>query len=147
VLAEIGAPADSAGIVVVAVDDGSVKRVGIVGSYPQFSQPGLLYFGLPEGAIQAAPFDPEELELTGAAESVTERVLTSGPAISKFAIARNGSLLYLPGSVVGRKLVILDRGGSLVTTLPAERLYRFPRFSPAAPISGAIRWTMGRCCG
>jgi Tol biopolymer transport system component len=36
----------------------------------------------------------------------------------------------LSGSAVARKLVVLDRKGTALHTLPAERMYRFPRFSP-----------------
>jgi Tol biopolymer transport system component len=66
--------------------------------------------------LLAQPFDPDSLELTGAAVPVTERIELTGPSTGAFAVV--GDLLaYQPVSGPVSQLVWLDRDGQQVGVL------------------------------
>jgi serine/threonine-protein kinase len=121
---------DSLGVVAIRLSDTSVTRVLEAADFPQYVDDGALFFGRPDGTIHAVAFDPDAVEVRGTPEMVTDQVATAGSTISKFAVSRNGTIVSITGSRVGRRLVVLDRSGATTITLPEERLYRFPRFSP-----------------
>jgi serine/threonine-protein kinase len=122
---------DSAAAVVIRLDDGSVTRLLSGADFPQYVDHGVLVFGRADGTINAVGFDAATLKLTGEPELITDRVLIAGPTISKFSVARNGTIAHLWGSVAARRLVVVDRKGATTHALPEERLYRYPRFSPS----------------
>lgn len=88
-----------------------------------------------EGVLLAAPFDPERLELTGPAVPVIEGAMTGlpgEPSITHFAVSRNGTIIYLPGSFQSakRSLVWVDREGREEALRVEPRYYGRPLISP-----------------
>jgi Tol biopolymer transport system component len=84
-----------------------------------------------EGAIRAVPFDVNQLKATGAVVSVVEGVSTHSSGGADFALARDGSLVYVTGGNPDqRTLVWVDRGGQWADTGLTARSYRIPRLSP-----------------
>jgi Tol biopolymer transport system component len=116
--------------VAIRLDDGSVTRFLADIDHPQYVDHGALVFGRFDGTVNVVGFDAARLKLTGEPELITDKVLIAGPSISRFAVSRNGTIAHLLGSLVARKLVVVDRTGATVHTLPEERMFRFPRFSP-----------------
>ena len=129
-LLAVAASQDSAAIVAIRLDDGSFTRLIAEVDYPQYVDDGALIFGRFDGTINAVGFDPTTLKLTGDPEMVTDKVLIAGPTISRFTVSRNGTIAHLLGTFLARRLLLVDRRGTTVHTLPEERMYRFPRFSP-----------------
>jgi serine/threonine protein kinase/Tol biopolymer transport system component len=122
---------DSTSAVAIRLNDGSMTRLPNDIDYPQYVNDGLLVFGRADGTINAVGFDATTLTLTGEPELVMDKVLVAGTSISRFGVSRNGAIAHLWGAPVGRRLVVVDRTGTTTHTLPDERLYRYPRFSPA----------------
>jgi hypothetical protein len=118
-------------IVAITVGDTTLREVMSNGDYPQYADDGALFFGRGDGTIYAAPFDTKKVAVTGPPELVADRVLINGPTVSRFAVSRSGTMAHLWGALALRKIVIVDRAGAVVRTLPDERMYRFPRFSPS----------------
>jgi serine/threonine-protein kinase len=122
---------DSAGIYALRIGDSTATRVAPRASHPQYVEPGLVLTGTTDGIVSVTPFDAERLTVTGRAEPLTDGVLVAGETISKFAVARNGTVAYLYGGVsIGRDLVVVDRAGVARDVPIGRRLYRYPRFSP-----------------
>jgi len=122
---------DSAGVVSVGLEDGSVRLVMAAGQNPQVVDGGILVYAETNGKILAAPFDPRSARVTGPAESITEEVFVGPLTTRPFAVARTGALVYPATSrATARDLVLIDRRGDAHTVPIGQRLYRFPRFSP-----------------
>jgi eukaryotic-like serine/threonine-protein kinase len=117
-------------IVAVQARDKTVRSVMPDGDFPQYVNDGALVFGRADGTIYSVGFDAEKVEVVGSPELIADNVLTAGPTSSRFAVSRNGTIAYLSGNASIRKLVVVDRTGAVVHSLPDERVYRFPRFSP-----------------
>ena len=63
----------------------------------------------------AVPFDPQRLQVTGAAVPVVEGVLQSpASGAAQYSISATGSLVYIPGGVQATqsKLVWVSRNGT-----------------------------------
>jgi Tol biopolymer transport system component len=117
-------------IVAIQPGDTTLKDVMSDGDYPQYVDDGALVFGRGDGTMYAVPFDARKVEVSGSPELLSDKIMIVGPTISRFAVSRTGTIAHLWGTPTARKLVIVDRAGAVVRTLPDERLYRFPRFSP-----------------
>jgi Tol biopolymer transport system component len=90
---------------------------------------GHLVYALPDGRLQAAPFDPDKRRLAaGAVVTIATGVLVSGNGIAQLAVAPNGTLAYIPEEP--RTLVFVDRTGVIRPALDALHLYHAPAFSP-----------------
>ena len=127
-----GTNGDSTGsqVAVKSFDTGE-RRMLLQGSMPRYARSGHLLFAR-EDSVWAAPFDADRLEVTGEAVPVLEDVDFSGAGLSRFAVADNGSLVYLPnrGGGVGGSPVWVDREGREEPLgLPANEYY-WPRLSP-----------------
>ena len=87
---------DSASIVVVS-DDGTHKRVLEGGFAPKYLPTGHLVF-IRQGALFAAPFDLELLEVTGAEVQVLSQIWNDSMwARATYDIASDGTLVYVEG--------------------------------------------------
>jgi len=117
-------------IVAIQPGDTTLKDVLSDGDFPQYVDDGALVFGRSDGTIYTVPFDAKKVEVTGSPELLSDKIMISGPTISRFAVSRTGTIAHLWGTPSARELVIVDRAGAVVRTLPDDRLYRFPRFSP-----------------
>ncbi len=105
---------DDAEIVVYALDGHASKTVLRGGFFARYASSGHLLFAK-EGAIMAAPFDLDRLEVTGPAVRVVPGVMTEpASGAAQFAVSRNGTLVYAPGGPVEGliDLAWVDRAGT-----------------------------------
>jgi len=90
---------------------------------------GHLVYALPDGTLQAAPFDADERRLAaGTVVTVATGVSVTGTGVAQLAVAPNGTLAYIPEEP--RALVFVDRTGAIRPALDALHLYHAPVFSP-----------------
>ncbi|HJR16247.1 MAG TPA: hypothetical protein VJ808_05280, partial [Gemmatimonadales bacterium] len=90
---------------------------------------GHLVYALPDGTLQASPFDADKRRLAaGPAATIATDLQVSGNGIAQLAVARNGTLAYIPEEA--RSLVFVDRAGVTRPALDALHLYHAPVFSP-----------------
>ena len=116
------------GVAVLDLTTGEV-RVLLRGRQAVYVPGGHLVYDDNEGRMRAVAFDVRRGETLGASVPVFEAFRGSGGGATYYAVADNGTLVYMPGGFQ-RSLVRVDRYGR-VTTLSAEpRGYRFPRVSP-----------------
>jgi Tol biopolymer transport system component len=99
---------------------------------PRYAPSGHLVYAQ-GGNLMAVPFDPQRLEVTGAAVPAVEGVLqssTSGAA--QYTFSATGSLVYVPGSIQSaqRRLVWVSRSGEEHPVAAPARAYRTPQLSP-----------------
>jgi len=112
--------------------DGSARSVLIErATTPIWSGSGYLLFNR-DGAVLAAPFDPERLSLDGPAvpvipPGVVTRIANGGIGLS---LSPNGSLAYIPSGFGAARVVSVRRDGSARNVdLPIDD-YGNPRISP-----------------
>jgi len=107
------------------------------------SAAGELLCVLPDGSITAAPFDARTHRILGSAVQVATGVSLTGNGVAHFAVARNGTLVYVqtgPSS-----LVLMDRKGTAEVVLADQPFLHSPRFSPdGRRIAFDITTTEGR---
>ncbi|MBM3820505.1 MAG: hypothetical protein FJW14_16010, partial [Acidimicrobiia bacterium] len=100
------------------------------GTYPLYAPTGHLIF-YRDGTLVAAPFDAEELRLTGPAVRAVENVaVASITGMPQVAISASGSLLYPPNDAGTSRLVWVARDGAEQPLNDVPRLYRTPRLTP-----------------
>lgn len=88
-----------------------------------------------DGTLFAVPFDLERLEVTGqpvpALEGVKSNSLTGG---AQFAVSANGTLAYLPGTMLGggggASLDWMDREGKTTPMRTTPAIWFTPQFAP-----------------
>jgi Tol biopolymer transport system component len=88
---------------------------------------------LHNGALFAAPFDPERLELTGPPLPVVDSVATNTTGgAGLFAVSSSGALVYAPGRSrsEGRPIAWLDRSGKSSVLRSAPSDWGNLRFAP-----------------
>ncbi len=86
-----------------------------------------------EGVILAAPFDQQELELTGPPVPVVEDAFVAPfEGNSQFAVSETGTLIHAPASLLQppREVAWIDRQGREEILLEADRRYSAPSLSP-----------------
>jgi serine/threonine-protein kinase len=92
------------------------------GVIARYVAPGYLVVLRGDGALLAAPFDQERLQLTGPMVPILSGVMVKPLGSADIAISRTGTLLYVPGSpgnLAGfADLVTLDRSGHLEPFTP-----------------------------
>jgi serine/threonine protein kinase len=109
-----GKPYSEAKIMLLSLDTGERRLLIDGGSDAQFLAPGsILYWR--DRTIWRVPFDTSRLEITGPATAVLRDVMLGEPnGQAHFAVAGNGTIVYLPGRDVQeeRGLMIVDRRGA-----------------------------------
>ena len=136
VLFTIGSVNGGIGTAQIAVLDlrtGTSKVLIRGGSHAHYMPTGHLVYGV-AGTLRAVAFDLGRLEVTGTPAPVLEGVVTTAQGAADFAVAMNGSLVYVPGTVggVGQETVVsVDRQGR-ASPLPGVPLdsYHDVRVSP-----------------
>ena len=101
------------------------------GSSPQYSSSGHLLYAA-SGTIYAVPFDLERLETTGVGTPVLEHVVTKTSGGASYAVAPNGTLVYVAGGQVTSAFSVALRGRNgppQILPVPASA-YVLARFSP-----------------
>ena len=88
---------------------------------------------LRSGALWAVPFDRDRLETVGNPAPVVEGVRVEGGGSVQYAVADNGTLVYIPGEASTgrtRSLLWVDRGGSAQPLAVPPRDYQDLSLSP-----------------
>ena len=122
----------------IAVIDRQTKQKKIVlrgGADAHYVDSGHLVYAA-GGTLRAVPFDLKRLEVTGDPVPMLEGVSTTAAGEGEFALSRTGTLLYVPGTVVGTtlgpqySLVWVNRQGREEPIGAPLRGYTYPRISP-----------------
>ncbi len=82
------------------------------------------------GIVVSTSFDPETFTVGEDRVAVQENVKTTVSGASDFAISRDGTFIFIPGSATDRRLVWVDRQGRTEPLHPQPDDYWSPRFSP-----------------
>ena len=118
-------------IAVVSYETGHVARL-VDGTNPLYVD-GYLVFGQAEGAtgaLFAAPFDADKLEVTGPPVPLLEGVVIKGGGAGEYSVSTNGSFVYVSGTASDQTPVLVGRDGTeRALDVPAGD-YHMPRFSP-----------------
>jgi Tol biopolymer transport system component len=98
---------------------------------------GYLVYIAAASTLHAVRFDPDRLELRGDPVPIVEQVLTSPTGGSDYAVARNGTLVFVPGGrtffggpALPRSLVWVTRQGREEGLNAPTRSYSVARLSP-----------------
>jgi serine/threonine-protein kinase len=112
---------------------GQYKTVMPGGSHAHYVPTGHMVYSA-AGTLRAAPFDIDRLEAAAAPVTVVSPVLATPEGAADFDVALDGTLVYVPGGVVGpaqRDLVWMDRDLQIEPVRGAPpRPYLYPRISP-----------------
>jgi eukaryotic-like serine/threonine-protein kinase len=125
---------DSSGFHLAAVrlETGAVVSLGAAGANPHFVAPGYLLFARQDGALVAAPFDPNALRITGPVLLVAEGAIVGQGGATRLGVSASGSFVYQAGRVVDNVPVWVDRSGrATVVPVPPQPFYS-ARLSPDA---------------
>jgi serine/threonine-protein kinase len=119
-------------IATLSFETGQKKTLIERGSCAHYVQTGHLIYSL-AGDLIAVPFDLKAMKVTGSPLPVVEGVMLGWYGTAHFSVSRNGSLVYIPGSVApaaNDRLVRIDRTGKVeVLPFPLGD-YQSPRISP-----------------
>ncbi len=88
---------------------------------------GMLVVVRGDGTMEAIPFDLRGLRVNGPPVVIGRNVSVAG-VIAQFAVARNGTVAWVP--VQPRELVLVERSGNTRALVPERRSWHNPRFSP-----------------
>lgn len=112
---------------------GEFKVLITDGSRPEFLDGGRILYAV-NGTLRTVAFDTDRVAVSGESAPVVDRVLTFASGAANFAISRNGTLLYVPGTaaawISGAQLVWVDRGGKQQAVTSASGAFLDPRLSP-----------------
>ena len=126
--------AEDSRLAVVSLETGAVSYLLAGGSHPRYSLTGHIVYGV-GGTLWAVGFDADRLELTdNNPVPVVENVHTRGTGAVNFALAGNGSLVYMTGAGdaggAQRSLVWVDREGREEPLATPLLPYQTPSVSP-----------------
>ena len=121
-------------LAVVSLETGAISYLLPGGTHPRYAPTGHIVYGV-GGTLRAVGFDADRLELTSDNPvPVLENVNIRGTGAANFALAGNGSLVYVTGSGAGagaqRALVWVDREGREEPLAMPLGPYRSPSVSP-----------------
>ena len=122
---------NAAQIVAQSLDTGERRLLIDGGRDGHYVPTGHLVYSL-DGGLLAVPFDDDTLEVTGGPVPLVDAVDDAGAATgaAHFAVAPNGSLVYVPGAGVGLELVWVDLEGRVEPIGADAHPYTHPRVSP-----------------
>jgi serine/threonine-protein kinase len=118
-------------IAVQSLRSGEERDLALDGSLPQYAASGHLLYAQ-SGNVMAVGFDPQRLQLTGAAVPVVQGVLQLTSGAAQYSVSTTGSLVYVAGTEQGaeRQLVWLSRNGTEEILPAPSRNYVYPRLAP-----------------
>jgi hypothetical protein len=111
----------------------SVRQVDLLfGTSPRWIRPGYLAYGAGDGQLMAMPFDGERRKVLGESVPVlTGMRMEAGFGSAEFALSRDGTLAYVPGSSQFYVKAAFVNSDGRLDTLPLPRgPYTQPRISP-----------------
>ena len=127
---------DRAQIIVHSIKSGTSKTVFEGGSDARYLPTGHIVYAV-GGTLFAMPFDASRQQVTGESIPVLEGVRRASTSVSgavSFAVAANGTLVYIPGPSArasGRfDLMLFDRKGDGEPLKMPSGAYGYPRISP-----------------
>jgi eukaryotic-like serine/threonine-protein kinase len=132
VLFTIRRPAQAEGMQVAVLDLSTSQTKVLIqaGSSAQYVDMGHVVYAA-AGTLSAVPFDTARLSVVGDARTIVEHVTTAGAGATDFAVARQGTLVYVPEAPAPvRSLVWVDRQGHEEPINAPPRVYATARFSP-----------------
>ena len=117
-------------VAVLDLDSGAVKTL-LPGSHPMYVPTGHLIYGI-SGTLRAVGFDLGEIEAVGTSVPVLEKVATTRTGKIGVSVAKDGTLVYVPGGIQGvsRRLLWGDRQGNEELLPAPPGAYMIPRISP-----------------
>jgi serine/threonine-protein kinase len=126
-------PTPDEGIIEVLILETGERRTLLPGSAGQLLPTGHLVFER-GGSLWAVGFDVDRLQVLGTPVPVVEGIRVEGGGAVQFAIADDGTFVYLPGGVrtaASSTLAWVDRAGheEPIANVPV-RAYLYPRVSP-----------------
>ena len=118
---------NSGQVVVYSLESGEPK-VLFDGVFPKYVSTGHIVYAV-DDVLFAVPFDLDKLEVVGGPVAMVEGVRAGLP---QYAVSDSGSLVFVPGSVVGseRTLGLVDRDGMVEHLNVPPKQYLSPRLSP-----------------
>ena len=120
----------SANHIAVLATGSSAPRRLTDGTFARYLPSGHILFWR-AGSVWVAPFDVTRLELTDDAVPVVDRVGVGSHGFAYFAVAENGTLVYIPSVDSPRRtLVWVDRKGNESALEAPAGPYASPRISP-----------------
>jgi eukaryotic-like serine/threonine-protein kinase len=128
-------PIENAQVAVLDLKTGQTKTLIRGGTSPAYVETGHLIYAV-AGTVQAVRFDINKLEVTSDPVLVVDHVRSNNLGAAEFAISRNGTLVYAPGTgaaaqaAAARQLVWVDRKGYEEPIKAPSRAYFYPRLSP-----------------
>jgi serine/threonine-protein kinase len=102
------------------------------GTQPRYAATGHLLYAQ-SGALMAAPFNTQQVALTGAPVRALEGVMQSKiSGAAQYSVSSTGTLVYLAGGLVGSesKMAWVSRNGEAQVLPASPHTYQFPRVSP-----------------
>jgi serine/threonine-protein kinase len=127
---------DAAQVAVRDLRTGTQKVLLRGGSQGHYVASGHLVY-VAAGTLRAIPFDPNRLETHGTAVPVLPRLAVTNTGAGDFAVAADGTLVYVDASgslgaqgANARTLVWVDRTGKEEPIIAPPRAYEHPRLSP-----------------
>jgi Tol biopolymer transport system component len=128
-----GLQIDNSQIAVLDLKTGQKKTLIRGGSDARYVDTGHLVYAA-AGTLRAVRFDLGRMEVTSDPVPVVEKVTMSGTTgTADFAIAQNGTLVYVPGGVgagLARTVAWVKREGGEEVLKALPRAYSLPRLSP-----------------
>jgi serine/threonine-protein kinase len=100
------------------------------GTSPHYAPTGHIVF-VRGGLVWAAPFDEDRRATAGVPASIAEAIRMN-PGTADFALARDGTFVYVPGVSAAQNTVVgwVDRSGRATPVWDEKREYRYVRLSP-----------------
>lgn len=128
-----GTPLSESQLAVLDMSTGSVIRLGLAGTSPQYVRTGHLVYVDAEGTLQGVGFDVESLEVVGRPVPLVENVTVKLSGAADYGISENGSLVYATGGSRGapNSVVWVDRTGREEPIPIPPRAYFYARVSPS----------------
>lgn len=124
---------DTSRVIVRSLTSGDEVTVFEGGSDARYVSTGHLVYAV-AGNLFAVPFDLRGMRVEGAAAPAVQGIRRGAPAITgaaQFGIARNGTLMYVPGAPSANwELGIIDRKGTVDRLPLPSSSYEAPRVSP-----------------
>jgi serine/threonine-protein kinase len=113
-------------------------------SFARYLPTGYLVY-VREGRVEAAPFDPERLEIEGPPARLSMEVMTlTAFGTAHFSMSRDGALAYVPGAnAPQRTLVWVERNGASRPLTEIRSDYEHPRLSPDGRRIAVTTWEEG----
>jgi serine/threonine-protein kinase len=89
---------------------------------------GVLVYASPDQTLYAVRFNAREGKVMGEPVALDIKVSLTAAGVAQFAVAGNGTLIYVPPLAEGRELSLVDRSGGV--RLLETGILHGPRFSP-----------------